>query len=297
MPASACGTIAGHHCSRRIRKVLLPKFSSWRVVRVTWNITQNHILVNKSDTNVRDQIGYTSTMTKTSEYTVELTNFAGPLDLLLSLIEKRELEITEVAVGQVTGDYLRTMSAIEHIDERELMWFLDIATRLLSYKSRALRLMSHAAQANDDDADDTTSLAELTEQLRQLQIIRRQAKMLSELYGPTLQGHGDGALLSGLPPANVTAQSLADSWQTIMSRRNEKPELPRHEVQIDRLDIAAATKRLLSLLKGQIRANHLLGEVGTPRERVERLLALLEMIKQNLVELMSEGEEHYVKTV
>ena len=107
-------------------------------------------------------------MTNAREYTVELTNFAGPLDLLLNLIEKRELEITEVAVGQVTGDYLRTISAIERIDERELMWFLDIATRLLGHKSRALRALSQGAQTDDDESEDTTSLADLAEQLRQL---------------------------------------------------------------------------------------------------------------------------------
>ena len=103
--------------------------------------------------------------------------------------------------------------------------------------------------------------------------------------------------MTSLPPANLTSDALLESWQSIQSRRRERVELPRHEVKIARLDIAAASQRLLGLLKGQIRANQLLGDVGTPRERVERLLALLEMIKQNLVELMSEGEEHYVKTV
>ena len=241
--------------------------------------------------------GYTEVMTNTREYTVELTNFAGPLDLLLNLIEKRELEITEVAVGQVTGDYLRTISAIERIDERELMWFLDIATRLLSHKSRALRALSQGAQTDDDESEDTTSLADLTEQLRQLQIIRQQAKRLVGMFGSALIGQGDKALMTSLPPANLTSDALVQSWQSIQSRRRERVELPRHEVKIARLDIAAASQRLLGLLKGQIRANQLLGDVGTPRERVERLLALLEMIKQNLVELMSEGEEHYVKTV
>ncbi len=241
--------------------------------------------------------GYTEDMTNAREYTVELTNFAGPLDLLLNLIEKRELEITEVAVGQVTGDYLRTISAIESIDERELMWFLDIATRLLGHKSRALRALSQGAQTDDDESEDTTSLADLAEQLRQLQIIRQQSQRLAEVFGSALIGQGDKALMTSLPPANLTSDALLESWQSIQSRRRERVELPRHEVKIARLDIAAASQRLLGLLKGQIRANQLLGDVGTPRERVERLLALLEMIKQNLVELMSEGEEHYVKTV
>lgn len=236
-------------------------------------------------------------MTAVQTYTVALTNFSGPLDLLLSLIEKRQLEVTEVAVSQVTGDYLRTMSAIEHIDERELMWFLDIATRLLSYKSRALRSVTEGDESSDDEPGDAMSLADLTEQLHQLQIIRTQAKRLSRLYGAVLTGQGDRALMVQLPPGNLTLASLTESWQALLSRRQERPDLPRHEVKIQRLDIAAASQRLLELLQGQIQANHLLGDVGTPRERVERLLALLEMIKQNIVELMSEGEEHYVKSI
>ena len=232
-------------------------------------------------------------MKSTPTYTVELTNFAGPLDLLLTLIERRELEITEVALGRVTGDYLRTISALERIDERELMWFLDIATKLLSHKSRALRLASQSAIEEEDG--EAVSLADLTEQLIHLQRVRKASQQLARLYGVAFAGRGDAALLAGLPPRNLSAQKLLEVWAGLKARRSEVVELPRHQVKVARFDIAQASQKLLGLLKGQIQTKHLLGEGGSPRERVERLLALLEMIKQNLIELMSEGEEHYVQ--
>lgn len=238
--------------------------------------------------------GYTVYMVQSRQYTVELTNFAGPLDLLLTLIERRELEITEVAIGQVTGDYLRTISAIERIDERELMWFLDVATKLLGYKSRALRLASQPV-IEDEDTDIGTSLADLTEQLRQLQQVREQSKNLARLYGVAFTNQGDKALITELPPRNLRLEKLTEIWNGLKARAVEGIELPRHEVKIARFDIAVASQRLLGLLKGQIHAKQLLSEGGTTRDRVERLLALLEMIKQNLIELMSEGEEHYVQ--
>jgi segregation and condensation protein A len=71
-------------------------------------------------------------------YSVKLPVFEGPLDLLLHLIEERELEITKVSLAAVTDQYLDYMSQVEELRPDRLADFLVIAAKLLLIKSRTL---------------------------------------------------------------------------------------------------------------------------------------------------------------
>ncbi len=72
------------------------------------------------------------------DYTFQLPAFEGPLDLLLKLIEREELDITEIALAQVADQYLAHIRALEAPDPNALSAFLVMAARLLLIKSRAL---------------------------------------------------------------------------------------------------------------------------------------------------------------
>ena len=71
-------------------------------------------------------------------YQVQLPMFAGPLDLLLHLIEREELDITSVALAQVTDQYLTYMAVLREIEAEFLTDFLVVAAKLLFIKSQAL---------------------------------------------------------------------------------------------------------------------------------------------------------------
>lgn len=107
-----------------------------------------------------------------STYTIEIENFAGPLDLLLKLIERQKLNICDISLSQVTGDYLASIQDMA-IDPHQANWFLDIASRLILYKSRAL--LPSAEQSDQDPIDD------LAEQLNLLAKIRAAGKELVRL--------------------------------------------------------------------------------------------------------------------
>jgi len=72
------------------------------------------------------------------DYQVNLPVFEGPLDLLLHLIERQELDITQVSLAQVTNQYLDHLARIEERDPDRLADFLVVAAKLLLIKSRAL---------------------------------------------------------------------------------------------------------------------------------------------------------------
>src|SRR3990167_4101352 len=65
-------------------------------------------------------------------------NFEGPLDLLLSLIEQRQLDITQIALAEVTEQFLQYIKTLEAIDPTILADYLAIAAKLLVIKSKAI---------------------------------------------------------------------------------------------------------------------------------------------------------------
>ena len=71
-------------------------------------------------------------------YHVRLAVFEGPLDLLLHLIEREELDITRVSLARVTDQYLEYLSALEELQVDDLTDFVVVAARLLLIKSQAL---------------------------------------------------------------------------------------------------------------------------------------------------------------
>jgi segregation and condensation protein A len=109
------------------------------------------------------------------DYTFQLPAFEGPLDLLLKLIEREELAITEIALAQVADQYLAHVRAMEQPDPGSLSSFLVLAARLLLIKSRVLLPRPPAAPVPDDPPDEA---AELARQLREYQRYKQAAALL-----------------------------------------------------------------------------------------------------------------------
>jgi segregation and condensation protein A len=86
-------------------------------------------------------------------YTVRLPVFEGPLDLLLHLIEERELDITKVSLAAVTDQYLDYISRLDKLEPEKIADFLIIAAKLLLIKSRML-LPQPPVEAEDEEEED-----------------------------------------------------------------------------------------------------------------------------------------------
>lgn len=93
--------------------------------------------------------------------TVAVEGFSGPFDLLLRLIERRELDVLAISLAEVTEQYLDHLSALRLRDPEHLTAFLVVAAKLLFIKS-SLLLPSRARPKDQDDPtpDDPTDLAE-----------------------------------------------------------------------------------------------------------------------------------------
>jgi segregation and condensation protein A len=116
-----------------------------------------------------------------SKYMVNTSVYEGPLDLLLQLIERAELDITKLALAQVTDQYLEHLHSIEECAPEEVSTFLVIAARLLQIKSNAL--LPRPPVYDEFEEDPGEALAQ------QLRIYKRYKEIASILLERCEQGY------------------------------------------------------------------------------------------------------------
>lgn len=226
-------------------------------------------------------------MTTPQSYTVALPHFEGPLELLLNLIERRELEITELSISQVTGDYLATITALEKAHSDDLRWFLDIGSKLVAYKTRAIR----KEQSNPEE--DLLNLADLADELERYQMWRSTAQKLRAHFGSPLAVRPTLPTYNKTTPKNLNIASLATAWRSITAQKPRK-STPVHRISITRADIQRTMQTLLSRVTTQQSLEQTLHS-NSRRAKTLSLLALLELVKQDLIELVFDQERTYVK--
>lgn len=112
--------------------------------------------------------------TQGTGYVIRLDQFEGPLELLLHLIERQELEITAISIAQVTDQYLAYLEQAEDVPPAKLAEFVALAARLLVIKSRAL-LPQPPATEDEEEPDPGVTLAQ---QLRLYKAFRDMARWL-----------------------------------------------------------------------------------------------------------------------
>lgn len=144
------------------------------------------------------------------DYTITLPVFEGPLDLLLRLIEREELDITTVALAHVADQYLAHVRALAAPDPASLSAFLAMAARLLLLKSRAL--LPRPPAATEDAADDA---ADLVRQLQEYQQYKQLATLLRGYEGRRTYLRGAPP---AIPPCTDLDHTLADMIAAVQRR-------------------------------------------------------------------------------
>jgi len=140
-------------------------------------------------------------MTETSTngaFQVSLDVFEGPLDLLLKLIERKQLDISKVALAEVADSFLGYVSAHPDIPSAPLASFVWIASKLILIKSQALLPRPPVPVAGDDDEDPGD---ELVRRLEAYKRVKDAARWLREREVAGLRSYERPALLSPMSSA------------------------------------------------------------------------------------------------
>lgn len=215
-------------------------------------------------------------------YTVNTPVFEGPLDLLLQLIERAELDITSIALATVTDQYLVYTRALqENARADEISAFLVIAAKLIQIKSEALLPRPPVREAGEEE-DPGEALAR---QLRNYKRFKEIANLLEQH-----ETRGLHTYLRLAPPpkvegrldlSDITLTDLLEAAETVLGADKEKQALgsvisaPRVTI---REKIAYIAERL-----GRDRNSNFKALVGTASSRLEivvTFLALLELVKR-----------------
>jgi segregation and condensation protein A len=219
-------------------------------------------------------------------YQVSTDVYSGPLDLLLQLIEKAELDITRLALAQVTDQYLEYMRHLEAKDPSEVSAFLVIAARLVQIKSSALlpRPVLPGIQLEEDPGE------ELARQL----ILYKRFKDLSHFFeGQESAGRRTylrfdtsphAQLATKLDIEDLTIEDIVAAAREIFSDPNNLAPLS-DVVTFARVTIREKISTILELLKkgGEQSFNQLFEPGKTRIEVVVTFLALLELVKRHMV--------------
>ncbi len=225
-------------------------------------------------------------MTVNVMHEVELPVFRGPLDLLLHLVEKRELDITAVSLVAVTDQYLAIIRAKEQIDLSSLSEFIAIGSRLLLIKSRAL-LPQQEVPAGEEPAPDEDA-EELAELLRQYREFKRVAAEFRDRQAQGLRSYPRLAPPPKLPPAlglgSVTMDQLLRALEDALSHRDEAPR-PVAVIVRDPVTIRQRSDDLIWMLAGggPVSFRAFITSCKRPVEIVVSFLALLELLKAGRV--------------
>lgn len=150
-------------------------------------------------------------------FVVRLPEFEGPLDLLLTLIQRASLDISLIALARVTDSFLHYMGALEAIDAGEIAEFCDVAGTLMVIKSRTL-LPAPPGDEPDEDAD----AAELLERLHAYGKLRKAAEALGQREAAGYRAYPRAAPppeVAPPPPApgEASADVLAAAFRAAMA--------------------------------------------------------------------------------
>jgi segregation and condensation protein A len=224
-------------------------------------------------------------MASNQNYTVQLPVYAGPLDLLLQLIERDELDITKVSLAQVTDQFLAYMKILEQLSLSDIADFLVIAARLILIKSEALLPRPVERQPGEEDPGE-----ELARQLIAYKRYKEIALLLHERAAAGLRTYLRLApppkLEAQLDLSGVTPLHLLEAVRRALALNPDLPALgtvvapPKVTIR-DQIRLIANTLRRDG---GRTRFQAMLAGAQSRMEVVVTFLAVLELIKRHKIE-------------
>jgi segregation and condensation protein A len=218
------------------------------------------------------------------DYKISTEVYEGPLDLLLQLIERSELDITKLSLAKVTDQYLNHIREISHQDPVDVSAFLVIAAKLVLIKSMIL-LPTYTDSSEETDSDPGDQLAN---QLIAYKQIKSQAEWLGSRMADGLRSY---YRLSPPPKVNekldlsgIHIKDLVNILIDLYFQHDDRTPIS-DVVSISTLTLKKRINEIIQRFKDEPVHNFftLLGEAYTKLDIVVTFLAVLELIKHHSI--------------
>ncbi len=245
----------------------------------------------------------TSRKAAQDDYVISLEAFEGPLDLLLFLIRRAEVDIQDIPIAAITDQYLLVLQQVDEVDIEQAGEFLVMAATLIELKSRTLSPPVETGE--DGEGEEGEPMAdprqELVRQLLTYQRIRTAGEDLDEARvafarrararvrpsDDVFESEDDGLELDDLH-----LMDLVESWERIAQAIDFDQLGASHLVSVDDAPIALYQEDLLDRLERRKGMPVVLQETfagKTAAQRVGLFLAVLELVKTSRVNCAQEG--------
>ena len=231
------------------------------------------------------------------DYKVRLEVFEGPLDLLLYLIKREEVDIYDISIERITKQYLEYMESFQALNIELAGEFIVMAASLLYIKSRTL--LPKDQQMAEVDAEEDDPRWELIRQLIEYKKFKEAAAHLREREQAqeALFPRGPTAAEAGQVDANLSLEDvgifdLIAAFQKVLKRLESKREDLR-EIFAENFTVADKIELLLRMAEGgtALRFEECFATAASRAEIVVTFLALLELIR--LKQLRVRQEQHF----
>ena len=223
----------------------------------------------------------------TEVFTIKTTNFEGPLDLLLSLVEKRKLFVNDVSLSQVTDDYVNHVNKLQDYSLHNRADFISIASTLILIKAKSLLPTITLTEEEQGDIKDLES------RLKQLEIIRNASAELAKIFGKNIlfeRGELKQEIKVFVPSKEVNETEISSAILRLINalpkKQAEAPKITVKKVISIEEMIDKLTNRIQSAVKMTFR------EFSGSKGKVDRaqkvdvivsFLAMLELVKQGII--------------
>jgi segregation and condensation protein A len=218
-------------------------------------------------------------VTARDNYKVKLEIFEGPLDLLLYLIKKDEIDIYDIPIARITHQYLEYVQLLESLNIEVAGDFLVMAATLIYIKSKMLLPPEPKAEGEADLAEDPRT--ELVEQLLEYQKFKSAANMLYEKAEIEAACFSRGALETDKsnPEVTATVVDLLRVFKDILDRAKVVKEMEIQREEMSMSEKLTQIRRLLAERK-EINVREMFELAQSKRELILTFLAFLELVKE-----------------
>jgi len=228
------------------------------------------------------------TVEMTENYTVNLPDFQGPLDLLLTLIQDQALDITKISLARVTDEYLAYIEILKTINPTDLTDFLVIAARLVQIKSEVLLPKPPKLTRDSDEEDVGEALARQLLAYKQFKEVAQQLRQTETLGERNFVRTAPPPKLKPTQPEtiNINLTMLLKSARRALAVTPPDPnvdDVVSREVVTIGQQMARIRDRLTT--DNHLFFQQLLRPTYNKVEVIVTLLAVLELIKRQFVEV------------
>lgn len=220
---------------------------------------------------------------------IKLERFEGPLDLLLHLIKRDEIDIHDIPISHITAQYLQYIDLMRQLDLDLAGEFIVMAATLMRIKAKMLL----PVPKSDDEEDEGDPREELVQRLLEYRLYKEASATLKTQEGMRRSVFERGMVptedeVGPLPLAPATLFDLIDALNRVMAR---KPERQIYEVQTEQFDIEDKMSLIARTVaeNGQMLFSVLMSQARARMEIVVSFMALLELVKLGTIVVIQDA--------